>query len=183
MEMFLTLCYDEDIKITYKVLKSLEEKGFTLLNNNVLDIDVNRQIDIQGYYQLRKKSPNNPYVYLLHSKMIQSKLEEIEQSDVVLFYNPKDGEMSQLMFFYLTLSWHLLKKTYLWKPLNKRSPFYNEVFPLDIPSINEDIDKIVPPVKSGLYKQEEVKEIIIEAPTKKEEIKKKKLIKKELKIK
>lgn len=159
----ITICHDYETPI--KILKfNLELNDYTILDDNILDIDNNRQIDVQAYFQLKKRSPNNPYIYFLHSKMIEKKLEEITDSDVILFYNVNDGKMSQLMFFYLALSWQMVKKIYLWLPINKHLPFYNEIFSLEIPNINANIKNIVPPVKGNAYINpiKETKNLVIE---------------------
>lgn len=160
---YITICHDYNVpfKEELTLKENLELKKFIILNDDILDIDNNRQINVQAYYQLRQRSPNNPYVFFLHSKMIEKKIEELEKSDVILVYNPNDGIISHLIFFYITISWYLSKKIYLWTSINKKLPFYNEIFSLDIPIINTNINNIIPPIKGNPYK-EEVKNLIIE---------------------
>lgn len=161
----ITICHDYESPTSIQLLKqNLESNGYLILDNNILDIDQNRQLDVQAYFQLKKRSPNNPYLYFLHSKMVETKLEEITDSDVIIFYNINDGKMSQLMFFYFTLAWQLTKKIYLWIPINKHLPFYNEIFSLEIPNINADINKIIPPIKGtdNIYTKKETKNLVIE---------------------
>lgn len=155
----ITICHDFDSPNFQFLKKQLEDKNYLILNNDILDIDNNRQINVQAYYQLKNKSANNPYVYFLHSKMIETKIEEIENAEIVLLYNHNPEKISPLMFFYITIAWYTVKKIYTWKPISKKTPFQNELISLNIPSINENIENIVPPRKDGIYS--ETQQIII----------------------
>lgn len=126
-----------------QIKKELEELGFSVI------VPLNaRQMAKTGNYNVRSHKIwfQDKRKFPLKTRLMKQHFREIERSDGILVINlKKKGQRAYVggnTLIEMALAFYLNKPIYLYRPVPKSAPYYEEVIGLNTLVINEDLSKL-----------------------------------------
>jgi hypothetical protein len=115
-----------------------------ILPKEIVTID-KRELNINAFDQLKKRSPQNPYVLKLKREILLTEAEQIKTSNILLVFNPlgiKSGHITSQQLIALTIAWQNNIPRYLLESPDPMNEYFEEVLSMEPIILKGDIRKI-----------------------------------------